>query len=117
MIVKLGNWSKNPVISRICCRLMELPGSAKKTTPQRCHIKLGDTLLSSLGLEGGKPVVEFCPRKEDYAEAHGSSFIRPHPMKNMALDGWLQAHPENDEEADRVSGWIVAAVGQKKKKD
>lgn len=66
--------------------------------------------LAAIGLEGGKPVVEFCPTEHDYAEAHGSAFVKPHPLQQMARDGWLQGRPRSGDELDSIIGWIEAAA-------
>jgi hypothetical protein len=110
MIIKLGGWAKHPLIAKICKRLERIEGIEKKTTPQRCFIKRGDETLATLGAEKGEAVVEFRPKEQDYVTAHGSSFVRPHPLKEMALKGWLQARPSNDSEADQVADWISAGL-------
>ena len=111
MIVKLGSWSKNPIVARICAGLEKISNVEKKTTPQRCIIRSGAQTLATLGVDEHVAVVEFRPGGDDYVAAHGSSFIRPHPLQQMARDGWLQARPGNEEEADLVISWISAVAG------
>lgn len=111
MIVKLGNWSGNPLVAELCDKLSALEGVSRRNTPQRCFFKLGGSTLATVGVEQGKAVVEFLPREEDYAAAHGSSFIRPHPQTTMSRQGWLQARPAAQPEADAVFAWIAARAG------
>jgi hypothetical protein len=113
LIVKLGGWSKNPMVSGLCERLTALDGVSKKTTPQRCFIKLKGDTLATLGVEGGRPVVEFRTREKDYSEAHSSSFVIPHPQGAMARNGWLQSRPASQAEADSIFRWIAAASSEK----
>ena len=110
MIVRLDKWSKDPSITRFCDRLLSLPGAEKKSTPQRCQITVNGQSLASAGLEKGKLVIEFRPGKSKYAEAHGSPFVRPHPLQQMARDGWLQGRPDNDADLENILTWIEAAV-------
>lgn len=106
MIVKLGSHSKDPIIASLCERLSRIEGVSKRDTPQRCFLKIGNETLASLGLEARKPVVEFRTCESDYATAHGSSFVVPHPQGPMAEKGWLQARPVDEGEADRLYAWI-----------
>jgi len=111
LIVKLGNWSKNRLAADLCERLTSLEGVSKRNTPQRCYLKLRGATLASLGLvglENNAPVVEFITREEDYAAAHSSAFVRPHPQPTMAKHGWLQARPAGQADIDKLYGWISA---------
>lgn len=110
MIVKLGNWARNPVVEQLCAGLLGIAGARKKTTPQRCLIQMSGETLASIGLENNSPVIEFVLSKEIYAEAHGAKFVRPHPLARMARDGWLQAKPETAEEADQVVAWVRTSI-------
>lgn len=110
MIVKLGNWASNPVVEQLCEGLLKIAGAKKKTTPQRCLIQIRGETLASIGLENNVPVIEFVISKEIYAEAHGAKFVRPHPLAQMARDGWLQAKPETAEEAGQIVAWICASI-------
>lgn len=110
MAIKLGGWANDPVVAMLCDRLAQVEGAVEQKTPQRCHVKLRGATVASLGVDRGRPVVEFRPRLDDYAAAHGSRFVRPHPLTAMARDGWLQAHPADRAEAERVLDWIMAAV-------
>ena len=110
MIVRLDKWSKNASIERFCEKLLRLEGTERKATPQRCQITLRGQTLATIGLEAGRPVVEFRPGENEYAEAHGSTFIRPHPMRQMARDGWLQGKPESEADLESIIIWIEAAV-------
>ena len=110
VIVKLGNWSKNKDIERICDELLAIEGTSRKSTPQRCVIKLKKNTLTSIGMDSGKIVMEFLPSKAKYAEAHGTSFVKPHPLAQMAREGWLMARTEDSEEIDQVMGWIISSV-------
>lgn len=110
MAVKLGGWADDPVVTMLCDRLTQIEGAVEQKTPQRCHVKLKGATIASLGVDRGRPVVEFRPRRDDYAAAHGSRFARPHPLTAMARDGWLQARPAEGAEAERVLAWILAAA-------
>lgn len=110
MIVKLGNWARNPVVEKLCAGLLRIEGACKKTTPQRCLIQMGGETLASIGLENNVPVIEFVLNKEIYAEAHGAKFVRPHPLAQMARDGWLQAKPATAEEAGQIVDWIRTSI-------
>jgi hypothetical protein len=112
LIVKLGSHSRNPVIAALCDRISGIAGVSKRDTPQRCFLKLGDETLATLGLEQGRPVVEFRTRDADYAAAHGSSFVVPHPQGMMAKQGWLQARPSAGEDSDKLFSWIAALAGE-----
>ena len=111
MIVKLGNWSGNPLVAQLCEKLSALEGLSRRNTPQRCFFKLAGATLATVGIEQGKPVVEFLPREQDYAAAHGSHYVRPHPQTAMSRQGWLQARPATQPEADEVYAWIAARAG------
>jgi len=108
--VKLGGWADDPVVTMLCDRLTQIEGAVEQKTPQRCHVKLKGATIASLGVDRGRPVVEFRPRRDDYAAAHGSRFARPHPLTAMARDGWLQARPAEGAEAEQVLAWILAAA-------
>jgi len=107
LIVKLGSHSKDPIIASLCERLSRIEGVGKRDTPQRCFLKFGNETLASLGIEAGHPVVEFRTSGSDYAAAHGSSFVVPHPQGPMAEKGWLQARPADEGEADKLYAWIA----------
>ena len=111
MIVKLGNWSGNPLVAGLCDKLSALEGVSRRNTPQRCFFKHKGATLATVGVEQGKPVVEFLPREQDYAAAHGSPFVRPHPQTTMSRQGWLQARPKEQPEADAVVTGICARAG------
>ena len=106
----MGNWSKHPLVRRLCDELAAIEGASKKTTPQRCFIKLGDATLATLGVEKGKAIVEFKTSEDDYAAAHGSPYVRPHPLKAMAMEGWLQAEISEETQCRQVLSWILSAL-------
>lgn len=110
MIVKIGNWANNTAVGALCDGLLAVPGASKKATPQRCMIRSGGETCASIGIESGVPVVEFLPTKEDYALAHGARFVKPHPLPQMARDGWLQARTGDAADLERIRLWIVASI-------
>jgi hypothetical protein len=110
VIVKLGSWSNNPLVERLCKGLLEIPGTTRQSTPQRCIIRRDNSTFATLGVEKSRPVIEFVPGKSCFAEAHGSRFVKPHPLQQMAREGWLQAKPQDDEEAEMILRWIRSSV-------
>ena len=110
VIVRLDKWSKNSSITRFCDRLLAFEGTERRSTPQRCLITHSGQTLAAIGLESGKAVIEFRPDKDDYADAHGSAFVRPHPLQQMARDGWLQGHPETDADLESIITWVESAI-------
>lgn len=110
VIVKLGNWSNNPSVKRVCDRLLAIEGTSSKATPQRFVIKRNRDTMASVGLEAGVIIMEFRPAKGKYAEAHSSSFVKTHPLAQMAKEGWLMANTKSDEETDKVISWILSSI-------
>lgn len=108
MIVKVGSWNKNPIVSEFCLRLESLEGVSKKSTPQRCVIKANKATIATVGLENQKLVIEFLSRKCDFPEAHGADFCDVHPLPQLAKEGWLQARPSSSNEEDNIVAWIAA---------
>jgi hypothetical protein len=110
VIVKVGNWSRHPLANRLCEALLKLPGASKKSTPQRCVIRVDNTTVATVGVDKNDAVVEFLPCEECYAAAHGSGFVKPHPLQSMAREGWLQARPANEQECDQLADWLFTSV-------
>lgn len=110
MIVRLGKKSKSGKVESYCEKILEIEGTEKKQTPQRCIIKLKSKDLTSAGMDGDQLVIDFRPSKADYPEAHGSSFCKPHTNNLLAKEGWIQAHPQSDSQLDQIVSWVKASA-------
>jgi hypothetical protein len=110
MIVRLSNKKSNKEISEFCERLLQIPGTTKKDTPQRCFIRRKSENLASIGMVDKGISIEFRPGKDKYADAHGSSYVKPHANGVLAKEGWLVAKPDNDEQMSQVVEWILNSV-------
>ena len=106
MIVKVGNWMKNPLVVDMCQSLSSIENLQKHSTPQRCLLKTKNRTIAAIGLEKEKLVVEFTLQEENYALVHGNDYVTSHPLPQMAREGWLLAHPRNEQEIAQVSEWI-----------
>lgn len=115
MIVKLGKWAHNADVEAFCENLLKIEGTKKKSTPQRCIIKRDEKTITSVGWEQSTLIIEFIAGAQKYADAHGAKFVRPHPLQQMAREGWLQAKPGNPEEINLVLEWVHSYVSENEK--
>lgn len=110
MIVRLGNKAANKSVEKICNRILEIDGTSLKQTPKRCIIMLSKANLVSVGAEKEGITIDFRPSRTDYPDAHGSTFVRPHSNSLLAKEGWLIAHPQNEEQQEQVISWVHASI-------